>query len=94
MTVKQKRLHSAFLFLSRSTLCAALCLFGTDAGRAQTPAALNDAHLDMLAGGGLHGNYVAGIAITMTPGSHTYWKMPGDAGVPPVFDFALLPPTV
>ena len=24
----------------------------------------------------------------MAPGSHTYWKMPGDAGVPPVFSFA------
>ena len=35
-----------------------------------------------------NGVYVAGVAITMTPGSHTYWKMPGDAGVPPVFSFA------
>ena len=24
----------------------------------------------------------------MPAGSHTYWKMPGDAGVPPVFSFA------
>ena len=31
---------------------------------------------------------VAGVAITMPAGSHTYWKMPGDAGVPPVFSFA------
>ncbi len=23
----------------------------------------------------------------MSPGSHTYWKMPGEAGVPPVFSF-------
>ena len=35
-----------------------------------------------------NGTRVAGVAITMPAGSHTYWKMPGDAGVPPVFSFA------
>jgi len=34
------------------------------------------------------GAYISGIAVTMAPLSHTYWKVPGDAGVPPVFDFA------
>ena len=33
------------------------------------------------------GSYVAGIEISMAAGSHTYWKQPGDAGVPPVFVF-------
>ena len=33
------------------------------------------------------GTYVAGIDISMAAGSHTYWKQPGDAGVPPVFSF-------
>ncbi len=33
------------------------------------------------------GRYEAGIELTMATGSHTYWKMPGDAGVPPVFAF-------
>ena len=31
--------------------------------------------------------YEAGVELTMTAGSHTYWKMPGDSGVPPVFVF-------
>ena len=31
--------------------------------------------------------YQAGLVIAMTPGSHTYWKQPGDAGVPPTFTF-------
>jgi DsbC/DsbD-like thiol-disulfide interchange protein len=30
----------------------------------------------------------AGIEIRLSPGWHTYWRYPGDAGVPPQFDFA------
>ncbi len=29
----------------------------------------------------------AGIEIKLKPGWHTYWRYPGDAGVPPRFDF-------
>ena len=29
----------------------------------------------------------AGIEIRLKPGWHTYWRYPGDAGVPPRFDF-------
>ena len=52
---------------------------------AQMPAA---GDMKLIAGAGLrNGTYVAGLDIAMPPGSHTYWKMPGDAGVPPVFSF-------
>ena len=30
---------------------------------------------------------IAGIAITMDPGWKTYWRMPGEAGIPPDFDW-------
>jgi DsbC/DsbD-like thiol-disulfide interchange protein len=30
----------------------------------------------------------AGIDIRLKPGWHTYWRYPGDAGIPPRFDFA------
>src|SRR5581483_2066000 len=30
----------------------------------------------------------AGIELRLEPGWHTYWRYPGDAGVPPHFDFA------
>jgi len=30
----------------------------------------------------------AGIEIRMAPGWHTYWRYPGDSGVPPRFDFS------
>jgi DsbC/DsbD-like thiol-disulfide interchange protein len=29
----------------------------------------------------------AGVEIRLNPGWHTYWRYPGDAGVPPQFDF-------
>jgi DsbC/DsbD-like thiol-disulfide interchange protein len=29
----------------------------------------------------------AGVEIRLKPGWHTYWRYPGDAGVPPQFDF-------
>lgn len=29
----------------------------------------------------------AGIEIRLDPGWHTYWRYPGDSGVPPTFDF-------
>jgi DsbC/DsbD-like thiol-disulfide interchange protein len=30
----------------------------------------------------------AGVEIKMAPGWHTYWRYPGDSGVPPRFDFS------
>jgi DsbC/DsbD-like thiol-disulfide interchange protein len=30
----------------------------------------------------------AGVEIRLDPGWHTYWRYPGDSGVPPTFDFA------
>jgi DsbC/DsbD-like thiol-disulfide interchange protein len=34
------------------------------------------------------GGSLAGFEIRLAPGAITYWRDPGDAGVPPVFDFA------
>src|SRR5688500_6987418 len=32
--------------------------------------------------------YRGGVHITLQPGWKTYWRYPGDSGVPPQFDFA------
>ena len=32
--------------------------------------------------------YRAGMEIRLAPGWKTYWRMPGDSGVPPRFDFS------
>ena len=34
------------------------------------------------------GSYMAAIRLTLTPGWKTYWRAPGDAGIPPEFDWA------
>jgi DsbC/DsbD-like thiol-disulfide interchange protein len=33
-------------------------------------------------------HYLAGVEIVLEEGWKTYWRMPGDAGVPPTFDWA------
>ncbi len=53
---------------------------------------VNDLHsgFRLIAGpaAGDSANLRAGIEIRMEPGWHTYWRYPGDSGVPPRFDFS------
>ena len=39
------------------------------------------------AGAPLAGAYRVGLDVTLAPGVLTYWRSPGDAGIPPEFDF-------
>ena len=71
----------------------ALVLIGADAGtaRAQDASAwVKDAHssLRLLAGSRTGSVLVGGIEIQLQPGWKTYWRTPGDSGVPPRFDFS------
>ena len=34
------------------------------------------------------GRIAGGVEIVLEPGWHTYWRTPGEAGVPPMFDFS------
>ena len=73
----------------------ALCVFGIcdlsaplQAQKAMVGSNDGMSALRLVARGGLrNGRYEAGVDLTMAPGSHTYWRMPGEAGVPPVFTF-------
>ncbi len=49
-----------------------------------------DAHsaVRLLAGSRSGAILLGGIAIQLQPGWHTYWRTPGDSGVPPRFDFS------
>jgi DsbC/DsbD-like thiol-disulfide interchange protein len=49
-----------------------------------------DAHsaVRLLAGSRSGGVLLGGIAIQLEPGWKTYWRNPGDSGVPPHFDFS------
>jgi len=35
--------------------------------------------------------YRVGLRLRLAPGWHTYWKNPGDAGIPPELEFSLAP---
>lgn len=42
-----------------------------------------------LIGGAPEGDgYLAGVAVDLDEGWKTYWRIPGDSGIPPVFDFS------
>ncbi len=47
-----------------------------------------DSSLRLIAGGASDGDALrAGVEIKLKPGWHTYWRYPGDSGVPPRFSF-------
>ena len=39
-------------------------------------------------GGAENGELLAGVQIRLEPGWKTYWRTPGDSGVPPSFDWS------
>lgn len=41
-----------------------------------------------LIGGSVEGRLYGGVEISMLPGWKTYWRYPGESGVPPEFDFS------
>src|SRR5436309_8102923 len=49
-----------------------------------------DAHsaVRLIAGSRSGAVLLGGIAFQLQPGWHTYWRSPGDSGVPPRFDFS------
>jgi DsbC/DsbD-like thiol-disulfide interchange protein len=68
-----------------SFACAASAVRAEDASPWQ-----HDAHsaVRLLAGSRSGTVLLGGIAIQLQPGWHTYWRTPGDSGVPPRFDFS------
>ncbi len=56
---------------------------------ASEPSASQKSVVRLLTSGGLvAGHYMGGVEIRLAPGAITYWRNPGDAGVPPVFSFS------
>jgi DsbC/DsbD-like thiol-disulfide interchange protein len=73
-------------------LCGIVLLLATSA-RADSASPWTDdtrSSLRLIAGNEKPGaeNLRAGIEIKLQPGWHTYWRYPGDSGVPPRFSFA------
>ena len=69
------------------SLALALLLIATATLRAQTQDDVLSARL--LPGWRVpDGRYMAAISLTLAPGWKTYWRAPGEAGIPPVFDWS------
>jgi DsbC/DsbD-like thiol-disulfide interchange protein len=81
-----------FMRLKAAT-CALLLVLATPLGAQQGDGAsawseATHSAVRLIAGGrNADGAYRIGIEIRMKDGFKTYWRMPGDAGVPPVFDW-------
>ncbi len=99
VTCKQKLLQTTSAIQTLLHVCAILCCscIGMAAGAAcaqSNPKTLADPYgntastLRLIAAPGRrNGSYEAAVDIAMSKGSHTYWKQPGESGVPPVFAF-------
>lgn len=76
-------LRSAFLVLAAfgATLQPGL------AGTYGSPPLDNVAKVEILPGWSEGGQHVAAISISLAPGWKTYWRAPGDAGIPPSFSW-------
>src|SRR5918996_92555 len=68
-----------------SVACAAIAVRAEDASPWQ-----RDTHsaVRLLAGSRSGAVLLGGVAIQLQPGWKTYWRTPGDSGVPPRFDFS------
>ena len=80
------RPHAFIAFIALAAACT-----GADAVRAQDSSAwIKDTHsaLRLLAGSRTGSVLMGGIEIQLQPGWKTYWRTPGDSGVPPRFDFS------
>ena len=73
------------LAVTLSVACTAIAARAEDSSPWQ-----RDAHsaVRLLAGSRSGTVLLGGIAIKLEPGWHTYWRTPGDSGVPPRFDFS------
>ncbi len=79
-------------FLFAVTAACLACALPGAARAADASAWTQDSHsaFRLIAGSNKNGAAAlrAGIEIKMQPGWHTYWRYPGDSGVPPRFDFS------
>ncbi len=74
------------------TFVPVLALLGpTPASHAQEASPWTEGHrsrVRLVAGGADGAGQLAGVDISLDPGFKTYWRNPGEAGLPPAFDWA------
>lgn len=89
LAANEPDMHQAHRWLRFAAAAATLLLAGQ--ARAEQASAwsqdINSA-IRLIAGADSGGVRHAGVELKLQPGWHTYWRYPGDSGVPPQFDFA------
>jgi DsbC/DsbD-like thiol-disulfide interchange protein len=79
----------ASLPLRSAAVCVALLAAAPALAQDASPWQVDrHSQLRLLAGSKSGPVMLGGIAIQLAPGWHTYWRNPGDSGVPPRFDFS------
>lgn len=84
MSLTKVKAHVLF-----AALAVTLPAQAEDAGFASAPAKGSTSAARLLSAGPMtDGAYRAGVEISLSPGAVTYWRQPGEAGSPPIFDFS------
>ena len=79
---------SACAMMKRNTQIVMLLIALTAPAAAEGPeATFEHSRLRLFDGGREGATHLAGLGIQMADGWKTYWRMPGDAGIPPSFAF-------
>ncbi len=74
---------------ARALLAAALLAAAPAAARAQEAVPADIVQAEILPGWSTPaGTRMAALRLTLAPGWKTYWRAPGDAGIPPAFDWS------
>ena len=71
----------------RTILATALLTLAATSASAQVELDVIDARL-LTGWRTADGTHVSGLELTLAPGWKTYWRTPGDAGIPPIFDWS------
>jgi DsbC/DsbD-like thiol-disulfide interchange protein len=83
-----KAIRESLLLLMLAITAALLPALAAHAADASPWAEDAKSAIRLIAGTLRNGELRAGVEIKMQPGWKTYWRYPGDSGVPPRFDFA------
>lgn len=82
------KLRRRSIFIAPMLLSLALASTMDHAARAAGSPAIPRSQVTLLDGGFIDGKGLAGVDIQMEPHVKTYWRMPGDSGLPPIFDWS------
>ena len=89
MPISFRKRHSPLGCAAIAAVAAALCAIPASAGEGVSDWAPGNLAKARLIAGAFDGkSWKAGVEIVLKGKAHTYWRQPGDGGVPPDFDFS------